>query len=51
MVRPYVRGGASFFDDIAFGLDASFAGAPGGIGPFRIRTETDDVVGNVGVGL
>ena len=26
-------------------------GAPGGIGPFRIRTETDEVVGNLGAGV
>jgi hypothetical protein len=34
-----------------FALDASFAAAPGGVGPFRIRTDTDDVVGNVGAGI
>jgi len=30
---------------------ASFQGAPSGIGPFRIATATDDVVGNVGAGV
>ena len=51
LVRPYVRGGATFFDDPDFGLLASFQGAPGGIGPFRIATETDDVVGDVSAGV
>ena len=45
------RGGATFFDDPDFGLLASFQGAPGGIGPFRIVTETDDVVGDVSAGV
>ena len=42
--RPYIRGGATFFDDPDFVLLASFEGAPGGVGPFRIATATDDVV-------
>ena len=50
-IRPYVRGGATFFDDTGFALDASFAGSPGGVGPFRIRTNSDDVVANVGAGI
>lgn len=49
--RPYVRGGATFFDDPDFVLLASFEGAPGGVGPFRIATKTDDVLGTVGAGL
>jgi uncharacterized protein with beta-barrel porin domain len=51
VVRPYVRGGATFFDDPDFVVLASFQGAPSGIGPFRIATATDDVVGNVGAGV
>jgi uncharacterized protein with beta-barrel porin domain len=51
LVRPYVRGGATFFDDPDFVLSASFAGAPSGVGSFRIATSTDDVVGNVGAGV
>jgi outer membrane autotransporter protein len=50
-VRPFVRGGATFFDDPEFTILASFEGAPGGIGPFRIRTETDEVIGNLGAGV
>ena len=48
LVRAYVRGGATLFDDQDFVLLASFAGAPSGVGPFRIATNTDDVVSNVG---
>jgi uncharacterized protein with beta-barrel porin domain len=51
LYRPYVRGGATFFDDPDFVLLASFEGAPSGVGPFRIATSTDDVVGHVGAGL
>ena len=53
LVRPYIRGGATFFDDPDFVLLASFEGASSGVGPFRIATATatDDVVGNVGAGV
>ena len=36
-----------------YGLRArrGFAGTPGGVGPFRIRTETDDVVADVSAGV
>ena len=51
LVRPYVRGGATFFDDPDFVLLASFEGAPGGVGPFRIATSTDDVVADVSAGF
>jgi uncharacterized protein with beta-barrel porin domain len=50
-LHPYVRGGATFFDDPDFTLLASFQGAPGSVGPFRIATSTDDVLGNVGAGV
>jgi hypothetical protein len=51
LVRPYVRGGATFFDDPDFVLLASFEGSPSGVGPFRIATNTDDVVADVSAGL
>jgi outer membrane autotransporter protein len=51
LVRPYIRGGATFFDDPDFVLLASFEGSPSGVGPFRIATTTDDVVGNVSAGF
>ena len=44
LFRPYIRGGATFFDDPDFVLLASFEGAPEGVGPFRIATTTDDTV-------
>jgi uncharacterized protein with beta-barrel porin domain len=51
LFRPYVRGGATFFDDPNFALLASFQGSPSGVGPFRIATETDDVVAVVAAGI
>ena len=51
LVRPYIRGGATFFDDPDFVLLASFEGAPSGVGPFRIATSTDDVLANIGAGV
>ena len=51
LVRPYIRGGATFFDDPDFVLLASFEGSPSGVGPFRIATETDDVVADFSAGL
>jgi hypothetical protein len=50
-VRPYIRGGATFFDDADFVLLASFEGAPSGVGPFRIAAETDDVVADISAGI
>jgi hypothetical protein len=51
LVRPYLRGGATFYDDPDFVLLASFEGAPSGVGPFRIATATDDVIGMAGAGV
>jgi len=51
LFRPYVRGGATFFDGADFAVLASFEGAPSGVGSFRIATSTDELVGNVGVGM
>jgi hypothetical protein len=51
LVRPYVRGGATFYDDPDFVLLASFEGAPSGVGPFRIASATDDVIGMAGAGI
>ena len=50
VIRPYVRGGATIFDE-PFTLTASFAGTPKGVAPFRIRTGIDDVVANVSAGV
>ncbi|MGH8723139.1 MAG: autotransporter outer membrane beta-barrel domain-containing protein, partial [Burkholderiales bacterium] len=51
LVRPYLRGGATFYDDPDFVLLASFEGAPGEVGPFRIASATDDVLANIGAGV
>ena len=51
LVRPYVRGGATFYSGHDFALNAGFAGAPTGISPFTINTDMDDVMGVVGAGL
>ena len=51
LVRPYLRGGASFYDDPDFVLLASFEGTPSGVGPFRIASATDDVIGTLGAGV
>ena len=50
-VRPYVRGGATFFDDPDFEVPASFESAPSSLAPFRTKGETDDVVANVSAGI
>lgn len=51
LIRPYVRGGATVFDETDFTLTASFAGTPKGVAPFRIRTRIDDVMANVSAGV
>jgi outer membrane autotransporter protein len=51
LLRPYARAGATIFGDNDFVVLASFEQAPGGVGPFRIATKTDDVVADVGAGL
>jgi uncharacterized protein with beta-barrel porin domain len=51
LIRPYVRGGATIFDETDFTLTASFAGTPKGVAPFRIRTGIDDVVADVSAGV
>jgi outer membrane autotransporter protein len=50
LVRPYVRGGVSFYSDADFPLAAAFAAAPG-VAPFRTNGEIDDVLGNVSAGV
>jgi outer membrane autotransporter protein len=50
LVRPYLRGGVSFYSDADFDLAAGFAAAPG-VAPFRTSGEIDDVVGNVSAGV
>lgn len=51
LIRPYVRGGATIFDETDFTLKATFVGTPKGVAPFRIRTGIDDVVADVSAGV
>jgi Autotransporter beta-domain len=51
LLRPYLRGGATFFGNNNFALLANFEGAPAAVGPFQITTKTNDVVADVGAGL
>ena len=51
LIRPYVRGGVTVFDETEFTLKASFAGTPRGIPPFRIKTGIDDVVADMSAGV
>jgi outer membrane autotransporter protein len=50
LVRPYLRGGVSFYSDADFPMSARFAAASG-VAPFRTTGEIDDVVGNIGAGV
>jgi len=51
LVRPYLRGGATWYENGNLALSASFLGAPAGVSPFTINTNLDDVMGTVGAGL
>jgi hypothetical protein len=51
LVRPYVRGGVTVFDETDFSVRASFAGAPSQVGTFGIKTDIDDVLADVSTGV
>ena len=51
LVRPYLRGGATWYENGDLALNASFLGAPAGVSPFTITTKLDDVMGTIGAGL
>ncbi|MEQ1577958.1 MAG: autotransporter domain-containing protein [Hyphomicrobium sp.] len=51
IARPYVKGGVTWLDTNEFITTASFADAAGGVAPFSITTEIDDVVADVGAGV
>ena len=38
LMRPFVRGGATWYDGADMSLSASFSAAPDGVGPFTIRS-------------
>lgn len=50
-MRPFVRAGATWYENGDLALSASFLGAPAGVSPFTITTKMDDVMGSVGAGL
>ena len=50
LVRPYVRGGVSFYNDANFPIAAGFGAAPG-VTPFTTTGEIDNVLGNVSAGV
>ncbi len=51
LVRPFLRGGATWYENGDLALTASFLNAPAGVSPFTIQTGMDDVMGTVGAGL
>jgi hypothetical protein len=51
LVRPYVRGGVTLFDEMDFTLQANSLSAPSQVSPFRIRTGIDDVHADVSAGV
>ena len=50
LLRPYVRGGASFFHNTNFGATARFTGTPSGVAGFSTTTSIDRVVADVSAG-
>jgi hypothetical protein len=51
LVRPFVRGRVTVFDETDFTLKASFAGSPSQVAPFRISTGIDNVLADVSAGV
>jgi Autotransporter beta-domain len=51
LVRPFLRGGATWYENGDLALSAAFLSAPAGVSPFTITTGMDDVMGTVGAGL
>ncbi len=51
LVRPFMRGGATWYENGDLALSAAFLSAPAGVSPFTITTGMDDVMGTVGAGL
>ncbi len=51
VIKPYVRGGVTVFEDNKLDVNASFAGAPAGVGNFNVNSEFDQVVADVEAGV
>jgi outer membrane autotransporter protein len=51
LVRPFLRGGATWYENGDLALTAAFLNAPAGVSQFTILTDIDEVMGVVGAGL
>lgn len=51
LVRPFLRGGVTWFSDDDVTVTASFAGSPAGVSPFTIRSQVDQVQADVAAGV
>lgn len=51
LVRPFVRGGATWFSEDDVTVTASFSGAPASVAPFAITAGADDVQADVAAGV
>ena len=51
LLRPFLRGGATWFDKSALAIGASFEGAPAGAAPFYASNPIDRVLGDVALGM
>ena len=50
-IRPYVRGGVTFYGDTDQSLTATFVGAPAAAGGFTTTSEFDDIFADIEAGL
>lgn len=50
LLRPYVRGGATFYSHTDFGVTTTFSGTPSGVAGFTTTTSIDRVVADVSAG-
>jgi outer membrane autotransporter protein len=51
LVRPYARGGATFYAGTSFDLSSHFRDGPAAVNGFATRNEIDDVLANFAAGL
>ena len=51
LIRPFLRGGVTWFDRSDLSIGASFEGAPAGTAPFSVSNSMDRVLGDVSVGM
>jgi uncharacterized protein with beta-barrel porin domain len=51
LVRPFLRGGVTWFSDDDVTVTASFAGSPTGVSPFTIASQVDQVQADLAAGV